>query len=390
MCGCFIYFVSEIMNDRATLYLCIGSNLGDRYMNLQAAVSGIEQKIGAVIRCASVYESSSWGYTSHPFLNSCLLVKTSLNPEQVMQAIKEIEAAAGRVSKKTEQEYEDRIIDIDILFYDDAIIQEPQLQIPHPKLHLRRFVLKPLWELAPGIIHPVLKKTITQLLQECPDGNVAENVYPPLTIQNKNRFSKLNFIVIEGNIGAGKTTLAYKIAHDFGGQLVLEHFADNPFLPRFYQDRSRYAFPVEMSFLADRYQQFTENTSQLDLFTSFMVTDYYIFKSLIFAQITLQEEEFKLYRKIFNFMYQEVKKPDLYVYLHQSTERLLENIKKRGREYERDIPAAYLEDVNKGYLEFIKTHLDLNTLVIDVSALDFVRNEEDYQYILDKIAEREK
>ncbi|MEM9649735.1 MAG: deoxynucleoside kinase, partial [Bacteroidota bacterium] len=175
------------------------------------------------------------------------------------------------------------------------------------------------------------------------------------------------------------------IAEDFNAKLVLERFADNPFLPKFYKDQSRYAFPLEMSFLADRYQQFMDDTSQFDLFKSFMVSDYDIFKSLIFAKITLQEEEFNLYRKVFNFMYKEVKKPEIYLYLYQSTERLLENIKKRGRDYEQNISPSYLEKINQGYMDFIKGHPNQNSLILDMSDQDFVHNPADYESVLEAL-----
>lgn len=140
-------------------------------------------------------------------------------------------------------------------------------------------------------------------------------------------FSKYNYIAIEGNIGAGKTSLAHKIALDFNAKLVLERFADNPFLPKFYEDNARYAFPLEMSFLADRYQQISDDLSQFELFKDFIVSDYDVFKSLIFAKVTLLPEEFTLYRKLFHIMYKDMVKPDLYIYLYQNTERLLRNIK---------------------------------------------------------------
>jgi len=191
-----------------------------------------------------------------------------------------------------------------------------------------------------------------------------------------------------GPNGSGKTTLARKIASDHNAKLVLERFADNPFLPKFYKDQSRYAFPLEMSFLADRYQQFTDDTTQFDLFKNFMVSDYDIYKSLIFAQVTLQKEEFKLYRKMFNFMYNEVKKPDIYIFLYQKTERLLENIKRRGRGYEQGINKEYLEKINRGYFDFLKGFPHRKSLIIDIGDLDFVENKADYELIIDKILEQ--
>ena len=144
-------------------------------------------------------------------------------------------------------------------------------------------------------------------------------------------------------------------------------------MPKFYEDEERYAFPLEMSFLADRYQQLTDDLAQFDLFKNLIVSDYYIFKSLIFAQVTLHKDEYLLYRKMFDLMYKEITKPDLYVYLYQNTDRLIKNIQKRGREYEQNIGASYLDKIHNGYSNFIKTQQDLNTLVIDVSELDFVK-----------------
>ena len=175
------------------------------------------------------------------------------------------------------------------------------------------------------------------------------------------------------------------MADDLNAKLVLERFAENPFLPNFYKDQARYAFPLEMSFLADRYQQFSDDTSQYDLFKNFMVSDYDIFKSLIFAGITLQKAEYALYKKVFNFMYKEVKKPRIYVYLYQTTERLLDNIKKRGRDYEQGITAEYLTSINRGYFDFLKSYPEENKLIIDITELDFVEETKDYNTVITKI-----
>src|SRR5690606_23820690 len=169
-------------------------------------------------------------------------------------------------------------------------------------------------------------------------------------------------------------------------KLVLERFADNPFLPKFYEDKSRYAFPLEMSFLADRYQQVQDDLGQLDLFKDFIVADYDIYKSLIFAKVTLQEEELKLYRRLFELMYKDIKRTELYVFLLQSTEKLIENIRNRGREYEQTISAEYLESIQKGYLDFIKSQPQNKIKIIDITDLDFVKNRKDYLEILKQIA----
>ena len=192
---------------------------------------------------------------------------------------------------------------------------------------------------------------------------------------------------IEGNIGAGKTSLAKKISIDFNSKLILERFADNPFLPKFYEDPDRYAFTLEMSFLAERYQQITDDLSQLNIFNDSIVSDYDIFKSLIFSKITLSEDEFALYRKLFFSMYKDILKPDLYIYLNQNIDRLKENIKKRGRDYEQNIDSKYLKNINSGYLDFHKTQTDLNIKIIDINNMDFVNNRIDYLSILKSICQ---
>ena len=371
------------MNTSKKAYLSLGSNQGSKLDNLQKAVEEIQKHAGQIISTSKIYQTPSWGFNGDDFLNACVSIHTKLDVSLLLNTILQIETNLGRI-RKLEKGYQPRSIDIDILFYEDNIIDTIDLKVPHPNLQLRKFVLKPLNDIAANFIHPILKKSISHLLDECDDKSELHKTEYVLKI-NKKSFSKLNFIAIEGNIGAGKTTLATKIANDFNGKLILERFADNPFLPKFYADMQRYAFPLEMSFLADRYQQFMDDTSQLDLFKDFMISDYDIFKSLVFAKITLPDEEFKLYRKLFNFMYNEVIKPDVYVYLYQSTERLLENIKSRNRDYEQNIKGDYLESINQGYIEFIKNHAHSNSLIIDVSGLDFLKNEKDYQFIIDEI-----
>ena len=372
------------MTDPKIVYLSLGSNLGDSLNHLQDGIFAIEKKIGGVDRISPVYQSSAWGFEADDFLNICLSLETDLPPQKLLDTILQIELDLGRV-RHQEEGYESRSLDIDILYFGKEAFFTETLVIPHPELPYRKFVLKPLADIAPQFYHPVLLKDTRNLLQECKDkGRLSKTTN--LMFKNRNElFAHINFIAIEGNIGAGKTTLANKIAEEFNGKMVLERFADNPFLPKFYEDQSRYAFPLEMSFLADRYQQFTEDTTQYDLFKSFMVSDYDIYKSLIFAQVTLQKDEFELYKKLFNLMYKEVKKPRVYVYLYQTTERLLKNIQKRGRDYEQNIASEYLDNINKGYFDFIRSYPEQNNLVIELGDLDFVQRQEDYEIIVDQI-----
>lgn len=196
---------------------------------------------------------------------------------------------------------------------------------------------------------------------------------------------KYNYMVIEGSIGAGKTTLATRIAEQFNGRLILEHFADNPFLPKFYRDPDKYSFPLELSFLASRYKQLNEEFGSQDLFKAFTVADYYFMKSLVFAASTLKGDEYSLYRQIFYIIYSSLPKPDIYVYLHINTERLLENIKKRGREFEKSITGEYLQKIQDSYFTFFKQNPENKYLVIDINEIDFVANKSHYSKIIDTI-----
>ena len=371
------------MKIQRIIYLSLGSNQGNKLENLQHSIDLIAQQIGAILNIGKVYSTPAIGFKGDDFLNTCLKVSTYLPPETLIDKILKIEISLGRIRNK-DNTYSNRSIDIDVLLFDDEVIFSKELIVPHPRMLDRKFVLQPLSDIASNVIHPVEKKHINKCLESCKDTseinitNYSLNRPIPLT-------EKYNYIAIEGNIGAGKTTLSKMMSDEFNAKIVLERFADNPFLPKFYKDEERYAFPLEMSFLADRYQQLTDDLAQFDLFKSLIVSDYYIFKSLIFAQVTLHKDEYVLYRKMFDLMYKEITKPDLYVYLYQNTDRLLKNIKKRGRAYEQDISPEYLNKIHNGYSNFIKTQQDLNTLIIDVSDLDFVNNSTDYQLIIDKI-----
>jgi deoxyguanosine kinase len=368
-----------------TYHIALGSNKDDKFKNLQLAVDAIYKDIGNITLISKVYKSPAFGFKSDDFFNCCLVLESYLEAQKVLETLLEIENSLGRTRTKNNT-YEARTIDLDIVFAEGNIINTKRLQVPHPEMSKRKFVLLPLNDVASKIKHPKFNKEVSMLLEECKDDSVLEPIKIWLKNPSKQHdFSKYNYIAIEGNIGAGKTSLATKISHDFNAKLILERFADNPFLPKFYEDANRYAFTLEMSFLADRYQQISDDLSQLDLFKDFIVSDYDVFKSMIFSKITLNEDEFSLYRKLFYLMYKDIAKPELYVYLYQNTERLQKNIKKRGRDYEQNIADDYLEKINTGYLDFLKTQKDFNVKIIDVSDRDFVVNRADYLWVLEEI-----
>lgn len=201
---------------------------------------------------------------------------------------------------------------------------------------------------------------------------------------------KFDFLTIEGNIGSGKTSLAKKIASDFNGKLILEEFADNPFLPKFYKNSKSNAFPLELFFMAERFNQLSGEKSEIDLFSEFTVSDYSFFKSKLFAQNNLEQDELNLFNRLYNIMFSSVKKPDLLIYLHADIERLQENIKKRGREYEQNISNNYLKEIEKKYFDYLKKQNDFPVLMLDVSKQNFIEDHKIYNQIITEIKEFEE
>ena len=193
-----------------------------------------------------------------------------------------------------------------------------------------------------------------------------------------------NFITIEGNIGAGKTTLAHLLARHYNARLILEQFADNPFLPRFYENPRLYAFPLELFFMAERYKQLKDLLLQKELFQSVTISDYLFTKCLLFAKVNLPEDEFRLYQRLFDIIHQQLVQPDLLIYLHAPVSKLQENIKKRNRSFEQNIPDEYLFQLQQTYTNYIKQH-NIKTLFIDASNADFLGNEKQFQVIVDAL-----
>ena len=194
-----------------------------------------------------------------------------------------------------------------------------------------------------------------------------------------------DFIAIEGNIGAGKTTLSQMLAKDFNTRLILEEFSDNPFLPLFYENPERHAFSVELFFMSERYQQIQKTMLAQDLFQQKTIADYFFIKTLLFANNTLSGEEYRLFQRFFNILNANFPKPQLLVYLHRSVEKVMSQIRSRGREYEQDISAEYLQKIQTAYLEYFKVENEIPILILDVGNIDFVTNQAHYHIIRDCI-----
>lgn len=193
------------------------------------------------------------------------------------------------------------------------------------------------------------------------------------------------YIAIEGNIGAGKTTLCNMLAEDYGCSLILEEFADNPFLSNFYQDPERYAFPVELFFMTERHKQLQQYLAQQSLFEELIVSDYFFVKTLLFAQINLQAEEFRLFQRLYHILNTTFQKPDLLVYLHRSVDDLLNNIKHRGRAFEQQIQPNYLERIQNAYFSYIRSVTDIPVLILYIDQVKFWENRDEYETIVSSI-----
>ncbi|MCC6258991.1 MAG: deoxynucleoside kinase [Chitinophagaceae bacterium] len=192
---------------------------------------------------------------------------------------------------------------------------------------------------------------------------------------------KYNFVTIEGNIGAGKTTLAHLLSKHYQARLVLEQFADNPFLPKFYENPQQYAFPLELFFMAERYKQLKELLQTKDMFRQVTISDYLFTKCLLFAKVNLPDEEFRLYQKLFDIINPQIVQPDILIYLNAPVTRLQQQIKKRNRSYEQEIPDDYLLSLQETYIAYIKQH-HIKALIVDTSNADFLGNETHLETII--------
>jgi deoxyguanosine kinase len=314
-------------------FLCLGGNLGDRLENIEKALVRIK-KIGKIVKRSSIYETEAWGVDSeYPYLNMCIELLTKLNAAGLMDSLLKIEKELGR---KRSKQHTDRIIDIDILFYNDEVIKTKTVQVPHPRLHLRNFVLVPLAEIAPKLIHPKLKRSISVLKKQCKDKL-------KVTKFNPERFK---IICVEGNIGSGKTTLAADLAKELGALLIEERFEDNVLLPQFYKDPKQYAFAVELSFLLDRFEQLQRVYVEKH---KHIVCDYSIFKCLWFAKVNLKKYQYRAFKELFHLVSGALQKPDLFIYLDTSIGNLKNNISRRGRIYEKGIKTNYLKKLDNEY-----------------------------------------
>ena len=362
-------------------YISLGANEGKRLENIQEAVTRIQNKIGNLIALSSLYQTPSLGFDGPDFLNACIEIDTSLNPLDVLDKLLDIERAMGR-EPSPEKGYQSRPIDLDLLFYEEQIINTLDLILPHPRIAQRNFVLYPLNEINPELVHPVLKKNIIDLLSISPDKTKPKK--SPLSDWSPAFFEKREILIFEGNIGVGKTLLAQKIARQYRVPFLQENFKENPFLKKFYEDPVTYALELENHFMEDRFQQF--QTFIYDTKgNSSGVADHSLFRSLIFAKINLSPSDFDVFKKHYLERSKTFSFPVKVIYLKHTIDRLKKNIIRRGRTFEQKISTEYLKKIERGYQSFFSHESKYDFCTVDLTDLDFVKEEAAYQIILLRI-----
>lgn len=387
--------------DKTIAYIALGANLGERLETLRAAVRGLAAHTDiTVLRTSPVYETKAHtpvaGETQPPYLNAVVEVETTLPPAVLLTYCHDLERAAGRARRTR---WAPRTLDLDLLLYGSETCATPHLTLPHPRMADRRFVLQPLADLAPTLYIPApFDATVSDLLVACPDPDEparTENVLVEQLPSTRKLTASadgparlpddLSYIVIEGVIGAGKSTLARMLAEHFDGQLVLEEFEENPFLARFYEDRPRWAFQTQLAFLASRFQQ-QKNLLSRDLFHQVTIADYSFDKDRIFAHLNLSGDELQLYETLYSLMEPNTPRPDLVVYLQSTTERLMRNIRERGRVYEANMDPNYIAALNEAYSYYFFRYTKSPLLIINAEAIDFVKNVEEWEELVRQVA----
>ena len=312
-----------------TVYISLGSNQGDRAGYLHKARLAITQNIGTVALASSVYNTKPWGLENQPdFLNQVIEVHSTKTAFEVLEQCLRIELDLGRTRQ---YKWAMRNIDLDVLYFNDAVIATPDLKVPHEHLHLRTFVLIPLAEIAPGLVHPIMGKNTRQLI----------NTLPTEETFKVNKYDYYSYIAVEGIIGAGKTTLMNHLSEQRHAMTIKERFDENPFLEDFYANEKQNALAVESFFMMQRYKQLSREYELAKGQKLAVVSDFIFDKTPIFASKTLPSQEFHLFREMFKVICQKTPQPDLIIYLKCTPEIALKNIANRGRAYEKNIETAY-------------------------------------------------
>ncbi len=358
-------------------FVAMGSNMGERMQTLLQAMEQIDGVLGRIRQISPPYETAAWGFEAPPFINACLQLETDHSPEELLFKLQAIEKQFGRTPSSS-KEYESRTLDLDLIFYGNQRRDNQSLQLPHPRMHARHFVLKPMLDLAPDFQHPSLKLSLQELHNDCKD-TTPINVLP-FQSWLPSLFESLTYLAIAGNIGSGKTTLTRRLAEDYPVKVILESFDKNPHLAAFYQNPEEYALKTEQYFLQSRIEQLST-----PLLTP-CVSDFWLEKSLLFAQATLSQSRFSEFQKSFISRSSQAVSPDAVVYLYRPVSELLLHIKKRGRVYEQNISSTYLEAITASYERKLEEVFSYPILKVDATGQHWGCQSYDYVKFLWELA----
>ena len=326
------------------VYVSFGSNKGNRLKNIIAALKEIEIQLGRIENISSLYESKSCGFVGRDFYNGCLILKTKYSLKTVLRILLKIESSLGRIRGDTGV-YIDREIDLDILFFDSVVKKSKKITVPHPRINNRKFVLIPLCDLNSDFIHPKINKSIFEISSLLKNNSHVKkiktnNFYIPF-------WNKYSFISIEGNIGVGKTTLSKVFKNHFDIELLNENFKKNPYLKDFYLKPKFFSSKLENFFFQERINQINSNFKNNE--NKKTISDFWIGKSLVFSKTNLSKGLLNKFMYVYNKEVQQIKMPNIIIYLKQETKQLKNQIILRGRSFEKNISKKYLESISKEY-----------------------------------------
>ena len=326
------------------VYVSFGSNKGNRLKNIIAALKEIEIQLGRIENISSLYESKSCGFVGRDFYNGCLILKTKYSLKTVLRILLKIESSLGRIRGDTGV-YTDREIDLDILFFDSVVKKSKKITVPHPRINNRKFVLIPLCDLNSDFIHPKINKSIFEISSLLKNNSHVKkiktnNFYIPF-------WNKYSFISIEGNIGVGKTTLSKVFKNHFDIELLNENFKKNPYLKDFYLKPKFFSSKLENFFFQERINQINSHFKNNE--NKKTISDFWIGKSLVFSKTNLSKGLLNKFMYVYNKEVQQIKMPNIIIYLKQETKQLKNQIILRGRSFEKNISKKYLESISKEY-----------------------------------------
>ncbi len=347
------------MGESKIAYVGLGSNLGDRQKNLENAVKMLSQTEGIkLLRVSQLIETSPLGGTDQPrYLNAVAEFNTEISARDLLKKMMGIESTLGRTRRV---KWSPRTIDLDLVLYGDEIINELNLVVPHPQMHLRTFILSGLCQLNPAIVHPVMKVPVSVLAERL---NNTDFIFNPDVPQ---------LISIAGVIGSGKTTLANKLTQLFDCPLILEPYDQNPFLPQVYAGNKDLALDSQLFFLTHRFDQLNSDNMQAG---KLYVSDYIFDKELIYAKLLLNSVQMDLYSRVHDLLYPKISQPVLVIYLTDTPQNCLERIHQRNRPYEQKIEVQFLEKILAGHEELFSNWKKSPVIRINTSELDYSRPE---------------